>query len=80
MDNCPDVANTDQLDGLFGLGDGVGDACDDDDDNDGDYNDVALFARGETLAMPSLAMFGKKATVSGWGKMLAKEISEQMHQ
>ena len=55
MDNCPDVANTDQLDGLFGLGDGVGDACDDDDDNDGDYKDVALFAWGEPLAMPSLA-------------------------
>ena len=53
MDNCPDVANTDQLDGLPGLGDGVGDACDDDDDNDGDYNDVALFAWGEPFAMPS---------------------------
>ena len=49
VDNCPDVANTDQLDGLFGLGDGVGDACDDDDDNDGDYNDVALFAYRENL-------------------------------
>ena len=58
VDNCPDVANTDQLDGLFGLGDGVGDACDDDDDNDGDYKDVALFAWGEPLAMPSLVMFG----------------------
>ena len=53
VDNCPDVANTDQLDGLPGLGDGVGDACDDDDDNDGDYNDVALFAWGEPFAMPS---------------------------
>jgi hypothetical protein len=53
VDNCPDVANTDQLDGLLGLGDGVGDACDDDDDNDGDYKDVALFAWGEPLAMPS---------------------------
>ena len=58
VDNCPDVANTDQLDGLFGLGDGVGDACDDDDDNDGDYNADALFAWGEPLAMPSLVMFG----------------------
>ena len=58
VDNCPDVANTDQLDGLFGLGDGVGDACDDDDDNDGDYNDLALFAFEEPLAMPSLMMFG----------------------
>ena len=34
-DNCPEVRNTDQLDGLPGLEDGVGDACDDDDDNDG---------------------------------------------
>ena len=59
MDNCPDVANTDQLDGLLGLGDGVGAACDDDDDNDGGYNDVALFALEEPLAMPSLVMFGK---------------------
>ena len=58
VDNCPDVANTDQLDGLLGLGDGVGDACDDDDDNDGDYNAAALFAWGEPLAMPSLVMFG----------------------
>ena len=35
VDNCPEVGNTDQLDGLPGLADGVGDACDDDDDNDG---------------------------------------------
>ena len=35
VDNCPEVGNTDQLDGLPGLVDGVGDACDDDDDNDG---------------------------------------------
>ena len=35
VDNCPDVGNTDQLDGLPGHEDGVGDACDDDDDNDG---------------------------------------------
>ena len=35
VDNCPEVGNTDQLDGLPGHADGVGDACDDDDDNDG---------------------------------------------
>ena len=35
VDNCPEVRNTDQLNGLPGLEDGVGDACDDDDDNDG---------------------------------------------
>ena len=35
VDNCPEVGNTDQLDGLPGHEDGVGDACDDDDDNDG---------------------------------------------
>ena len=29
------MGNTDQLDGLPGHEDGVGDACDDDDDNDG---------------------------------------------
>lgn len=38
-DNCPDVANADQLDNdVDGLGnetDGLGDACDTDDDNDG---------------------------------------------
>ena len=40
VDNCPDIPNTDQLDGLLGLEDGLGDACDDDDDNDGDDQDV----------------------------------------
>ena len=35
VDNCPFVGNTDQLDGLPGQEDGVGDVCDDDDDNDG---------------------------------------------
>ena len=35
VDNCPEVGNTDQLDGLPGHADGVGDACDEDDDNDG---------------------------------------------
>ena len=39
VDNCPDIPNTDQLDGLLGLEDGLGDACDDDDDNDGDKKD-----------------------------------------
>ena len=39
VDNCPDIPNTDQLDGLLGLEDGLGDACDDDDDNDGDDKD-----------------------------------------
>ena len=39
VDNCPDIPNTDQLDGLLGLEDGLGDACDDDDDNDGDDED-----------------------------------------
>ena len=39
MDNCPDVANSDQIDGLPGFGDGVGDACDNDDDNDGVNDD-----------------------------------------
>ena len=35
VDNCPFHANTDQLDGLPGQEDGVGDVCDNDDDNDG---------------------------------------------
>ena len=35
VDNCPDTPNADQLDGLPGLQDGLGDACDCDDDNDG---------------------------------------------
>ena len=54
-DNCPEVRNTDQLDGLPGLEDGVGDACDDDDDNDGvpDLHDNCRLVSLPRLCMPS---------------------------
>ena len=55
VDNCPEVRNTDQLDGLPGLEDGVGDACDDDDDNDGvpDLHDNCRLVSLPRLCMPS---------------------------
>ena len=52
VDNCPDIPNTDQLDGLPGSEDGVGDACDDDDDNDGDDKDEDVVDHDYITKMP----------------------------